>query len=320
MRSTFVALALAAGAVLATPGAPAQVAPDTARPASIPAETDPERAVSAALAGQRPLQRQGARHAGTAPRDWTVALHTTRGQCYELVAVAAGSHRVTAEVRARRARLGEPLSLATSSGVARTRFCATLPGRAYAVAVHADGATRWALALRPAPVEPPAPPPPDPGAGQRDRLAAALASNNARTPEGVTITGEQTADAGGAIPVGGTENDYVGTQLRAFVRSRPGARPLIAAIRANLATNQTREVPLSLQGGQCVELVVAGVPSVTDVNLELFDPAGNRVADEHQHAALENLHYCAAYTGSYRLTVRMFAGSGLTGIQAFEVR
>lgn len=279
---------------------------------------DPVQAVTAALEGEQALQRAAARHRGGV-RDWTVSLRTVRGQCYEVIARATGASQVTAEVRARRARVGDAFPLATGSGVARTRFCADLPGRAYSVRVHTEGATWWALALRVAP--PLAPTSGDPGAAQRERLAAALAGNTVGGPEGATIVGESsTSSAGSDIPVGGSENDYVGNQIRALMRDRVGVRALIPAIRVNLATNQSREIPLSLTAGRCVELVAVGVPSVLDLDMALSDPAGHRVAEDRGHRPMESIRYCPSYSGTYRLTVRMFSGFGLTGIQAFEVR
>jgi len=121
------------------------------------------------------------------------------------------------------------------------------------------------------------------------------------------------------FPIGGTESDYVGQQIRTTVQQSRTPRAIVAAQRVELATNQAHTVDLPLVASHCILAVAAAVPSATDVNLELSDPAGNRVGEDTGHRATETLSYCPPYSGTYRLSVRMFAGHGLTGIQAFEV-
>jgi hypothetical protein len=175
----------------------------------------------------------------------------------------------------------------------------------YSVLVHADGATQWALALRVAP------------AGEPE-ASSAPAANTASASPAPASSAPPAAVAVVNLPIGGVEADFVGQQIRTAVANR-SPRAIVAAERVTLATNEAHTVELPLTAAHCIVAVAAGVPSATDVNLEIADPAGNRVAEDTGHRGTESVQYCPPYSGRYRLTVRMFAGRGLTGIQAFEV-
>ncbi len=263
--------------------------------------TDPGRAVDEALGRDRPEVRRAARHAG-GPHDWRVPLRTRRGTCYEIVAQASGTSRVNVTLLARRARMADPVSIATTA-VARTRFCASLPGAVYVALVHSEGPANWVVAMRVAPAEASTAPSSAPPAASSAPPASAA----------------PTAAAATAWPIGGVESDFVGQQIRAAVQGRT-PRAIVPAQRIELGTNQAQSVDLPLVASHCILAVAAAVPSASDVNLLIDDPAGNRVAEDTGHRGVESLSYCPSYSGTYRLTVRMFGGHGLTGIQAFEVR
>jgi hypothetical protein len=270
--------------------------------ASAQATVDAVRAVDSALGREHAVMRRAERHRGAA-RDWTVPLRTRRGTCYEVIARAVGESRVSMAMQARRARIADEVSIGSGTEVARTRFCASLPGAVYSVLVYADGPTQWALALRVAP------------AGEPVASSAPPAS---AAPSPAPASSAPPAAVAVNLPIGGVENDFVGQQIRTTVQSR-SPRAIVAAERVTLATNEARTVDLPLTASHCILAVAAGVPSATDLNLEITDPAGNRVAEDTGHRGVESVQYCPPYSGRYRLTVRMFAGRGLTGIQAFEV-
>jgi hypothetical protein len=133
------------------------------------------------------------------------------------------------------------------------------------------------------------------------------------------------ADAGrraaptGGVPVGGPEQDYVGARLRAWAAQHPGAVGFSNAVRVTLQTNQAHEATYSLGSGQCIVVVAAGVPSVADFHLELYDPVGNRVAQDSTHTSLESVQHCAVYAGPVRFRARVFSGGGLVALQALTV-
>ncbi|MBI5516471.1 MAG: hypothetical protein HY909_21990 [Deltaproteobacteria bacterium] len=247
-----------------------------------------------------------------APRDFDLPLRTARGECFEVAGYATGASRVTVQVFEGSAALGSPVPLTNSTGaLARRGFCATLGGPSYRVQVHADGPAWWALAVLVAPRPAgPAPSGADAGASVMDAAAPSDA------PDGGP---RRAGPAPGGVPVGGPERDYVGARLRAWAAEHPGSAGFTDAVRVTLNTNQTYDQTLQLGSGQCVAVVVAGVPSVADLVLELFDPVGNRVALDATHTSLESVRHCAAYAGPVRFRARMFSGAGLVGVQALTV-
>jgi hypothetical protein len=288
------------------------------RAQSPPATSDPAADVDHALGSEHAVLRRSQHYTGAA-HHWALPLSTTRGECYEVIGLARGSSRVGLEIHARNARVGDVVPLASSrNDVVRTRFCASLPGHVYSLALDSEGPTHWAVAVH---AVPPDEPSPEPGAASRERLALALASSSGSSPQ----PSGNTADAGAgdaatsaSYPIGGTEADYVGSQIRSVLSGRT-AVGIIPAVRVNLATAQSSDVDLPLTGGHCIQLIAAGVPSVSDLVVEIVDPAGNRVAQDNTHRPTESVSYCPSYSGTYRASVRMLSGFGLTGIQAFEV-
>ncbi len=281
--------------------------------------TNPATEVRTAVGTARPIAAQTQHYTAAAARDWTLRLRTRMGQCYEVLGLAVGTSRVTADVNARNTRAADTVLISTSNErVARGAFCVTLPGNVYSVRVHADGATNWSLSVVPSsgPLNVGLP-----GTG------TTAPAPDAGTATSLTVGGGRIADAGApalppapVYPVGGTENDYVALQLRAFVSAHPGARAVNAVDRGVLQTNQSRELTLSLNGAQCVDVVAAGMPSVSDVDIEITDPGGNRVAQDAGHRGVESVRFCPSYTGRYRVAVRIFQGLGLTAVQAFSSR
>lgn len=285
------ALASASSGVLAQP-----------RPAP-----DPGRLVDAALGHDHAELRRAERHAG-GPHDWRIPLRTRRGACYEILAQASGTSRVSVTVLARRARMADPVSMATTTP-ARARFCATLPGTVYAALVHTEGPTSWVVAQHVAP----------------ERMNPNASSAPSTAPDSHASSGTPSGSPSPSSSpeptwaIGGVEVDFVGRQLRAAVEGRT-ARAIVPAERVELGTNQAHAVDLRVVASHCILVVAAAVPSASDLDLELQDPAGNRVAEDAGHRGIETLSYCPPYSGTYRLQVRMFSGHGLTGIQAFEMR
>lgn len=273
--------------------------------------------VDGALQGAHPIFRRSTQYAAGEAHTWTFALPTERGHCYDVLGAATGGAHVHVEVYVRAAS-ATPATLLSSASVSSTRFCASLPGHAYTLHVQTDGATSWSVAAREAAAAE------DPGAASRERLAAALVANGVAHPSAAPSASSSPpssppATMAAPIAVGGTENDYVTTQIRQLVHAQgPRWSPLMAAWRWTLDASQSQEAPVALTGGHCVTAVAAGMPSVTDVNLEFADPAGNRVAQDEGHRGVESLHYCPGYSGTYRLTVRLFAGRGPVGVQVFE--
>lgn len=223
------------------------------------------------------------------------------GRCYALVGAATGAAQVRVRVIARTADVVPPTPIANSRGEAvRRDFCARYPTDWFELLVAAEGAAQWHVALLELPGDASAPPEPSP------RALDAGGAEDVSREDALSFRPE---------PVGGTERDYVGAQLRAYARARPRLVGFAPAVRRSLATNEAWAARFALPAGRCVELVAAGVPSVGDFALELEDPGGARVAQDGTHRATEALRHCPRYAGSYTARVRMFAGAGAVAIQ-----
>jgi hypothetical protein len=120
-----------------------------------------------------------------------------------------------------------------------------------------------------------------------------------------------------SFPVGGTETDYVGNQIRSTMQGR-AARAMVPASRWTLHENESQIMDVALVASHCIVAVVAGVPSMSDYDVQLADPAGNRVAQDTSHHGTETVSFCPSYSGTYHLTVRAVAGFGATAAQVFE--
>lgn len=267
--------------------------------------TNPALVVRAALHGAVPRISRTVRQRVAPSSDVVIPLRPTRGECLEVMGYASGAARVSAEVVLRDVPVASEVVFTNSTGqVGRGRFCASLGGVAYELRVHAEGPAWWSLVVL---TVPPA-------------TADASVAVDATAPATPVVNAPNTPAQPPAaqFPVGGAETDYVAGQIRSIARSHSLGAPLNAATRWTLDTNAFREVSAMVPSGQCVELAASGVPSVGDLVLELYDPTGNRMAQDATHQATESARYCPAYAGIYRARVRVFSGAGLVAAQLFS--
>lgn len=251
----------------------------------------PESLVAPLRAGRTPVL-VNARHTR---HPATEALHPRleRGRCYELVGAAQGAAQVRAQVRVREALEGASLALANSQGTAvRQRFCVSEAPELYRVDVEAWSAAWWHLEVLPL--------------DERVTAARPVVDAGADDPAAATTA---------RFPVGGTGADYLGAQIRQVAARRPGTQGFTAVSRHRLATNGTIEQTLALPAGRCVEVTAAGVPSVSDLVVELEDPTRHRVAQDSTHRGTEGARFCTRYSGLYRYRVRVFSGAGDVAVQ-----
>lgn len=223
------------------------------------------------------------------------ALHPRleRNRCYELVGAAQGASQVRAQVRVREAMEGPGLALANSAGMpVRQRFCVTEAPELYRVDVEAWSAAWWHLEVH--------------ALDERVSAVRAVVDAGADDPGATTSA---------RFPVGGAGADYIGAQLRQVAARRPGTLGFTAMSRHTLATNGTIEQTVALPSNRCVEVAAAGVPSVSDLVVELEDPTRHRVAQDATHRGTESARFCTRYSGLYRYRVRVFSGAGDVGVQ-----
>jgi hypothetical protein len=242
-----------------------------------------------------PVFSHSQRVRGTRPWEESFRLPVARSTCYEILGYAMGALPVFAQVMVNGAHLGDSLPLANSaSRVARQRFCVTQPSELYSLTLRAEGEAWMYVAI----------------------VSAGAVDANALSRPVVTATPVRVeASRPEVFPLGG-DDDFVGRQIQAFARQRPGMTGLTRAVRQTLPTNGVFEAMVTLPSGRCVDVVAAGVPSVADLVVELEDPSGRRVALDATRRNVESVRHCAAYAGAFRMRVRVFSGHGLVGVQA----
>jgi hypothetical protein len=289
------------------------------------AARDPLGAVREALNGQSVLVRRDASHTAGS-RTWQVPVSTPASaapvqRCFIVYATASGTQNVTLRASAGRQELlaATVINAAAANGVAMPRVCVNADRNTrLQLTVRATAATRWALAVTDAPVETMTfDPHLDVATNQaRDRLAAALAN-------GGSGPGTQaSADAGvtqARIALGGTETDYIATQIRDEYRATPSVFATIPVSRTTLNTAEEHSVRTRLTAGRCYEAIAVGTPSVTDINVVWIDSTNARVAQDTGHRNKERVRYCAQISASFTVTARVFAGFGPVGLQLLDV-
>lgn len=270
-------------------------AQDAGARADAPAGPTAQEMVDAARGDARVIGRASGRERRPVQRVVSVAL--PEGECFTLLGAATGAAQVRARVSGRAVALGDAVPLANSRGeAARATLCSDVPGP-YHVDVDVEGESEWALAFVAADR-------PERDAGAR----VARVGDDRLNP-----------DAGSAFTIG-EGHDFIASEVRRFAQTRPGRVAITALEREALATNAVHTQSLTLASGRCVDVVAAGVPSVADLAMELLDPTGHRVAQDSTHRGVESLRYCPSYGGRYTVRVRVFAGSGLVGVQALAER
>ncbi|MCC7537124.1 MAG: hypothetical protein IT379_12960 [Deltaproteobacteria bacterium] len=100
-----------------------------------------------------------------------------------------------------------------------------------------------------------------------------------------------------------------------------GMVPATPLARGTLATSATQDFTFTFTAGKCYKIIGVGGPTVTDLDLKLYDTAGamlqQDIATDNYPVLGLSQPFCAATAGSYRIEVRMYAGSGEFGLQAF---
>lgn len=309
----------------------AQTAPASQSAAEFAAR-DPHAAVLAAAGSARPQWVRNGAFAGGRGRQsqWTLLTlqrfsrrpppeRNAADQCYVLHAVASTVTPVPLTIRADRAVVAQSASISAASagGVRSTRFCVNASAMRIEVTARSEQPTAWAAALiEDRTPNAPAEEPTNAGQSARERLAQLLASDRANV---ATSGGTRDAGAAATIEIGGTELDYVGRELRQAYASVRGARAHGEASRALMQTAQEREVRAALEAGRCYEAAAVAVPSVSDIEVSWIDPSGVRVAQDQGHRPSERVRLCPRFSGTYRATLRVFAGSGATVLQVIEI-
>ncbi len=122
------------------------------------------------------------------------------------------------------------------------------------------------------------------------------------------------------FPIGGAGTDFVATRIRARHQAvGERGRPVNDLVSGELTTSLARDLEVDAQAGHCYVALGAGVPSVRELDLKVFDGLGNEIARDGERDAFPRVRFCPTLAGRFRVNVRMFQGYGPYGVQVFEV-
>ena len=100
--------------------------------------------------------------------------------------------------------------------------------------------------------------------------------------------------------------------------------PATPAFHGSLATSASQDFAAVLQPGRCFRIVAVGGTGVEDLDLFLFDENGVQVQQDTATDAYPVLGLahpvCPAQAGTYRVQVKMFAGSGDFVVRVLQSR
>lgn len=139
---------------------------------------------------------------------------------------------------------------------------------------------------------------------------------SATTPNSPTGTRTPVARAA----VGGAGTDFIATRIRS--RHHDAGERGVAVedvVRGELTTSLSRDFEVTAEAGRCYIVLAAGVPSVRELDLKVFDSLGNELARDGERDAFPRARFCPTIAGRFRVNVRMFQGYGPYGVQVFEV-
>ncbi len=85
-----------------------------------------------------------------------------------------------------------------------------------------------------------------------------------------------------------------------------------------LAAGQVREFPATLQAGTCYAFASFGGPGAADTDVSLLDGSGSELARDVASSADGLVRYCPTVTGSYKLQVKMYSGTGPLFTAAYQ--
>lgn len=123
-----------------------------------------------------------------------------------------------------------------------------------------------------------------------------------------------------AFPIGGAGTDFVATRIRARHQAAgENGRALNALVTGELTTSLSRSFEVDAEAGHCYVVLGAGVPSVRELDLKVFDALGNELARDGERDAFPRARFCPTLGGRFRVEARMFQGYGPYGVQVFQV-
>jgi hypothetical protein len=97
----------------------------------------------------------------------------------------------------------------------------------------------------------------------------------------------------------------------------PGAAPVSQVFRGAGETHARVDYSVNLEPGRCYTFIAVGSPSVTDLDLYVFDPNRRRVTSDRERNNFPHVTHCAGMPAPYTVRVQMYRGSGPYVMQVF---
>jgi hypothetical protein len=122
-----------------------------------------------------------------------------------------------------------------------------------------------------------------------------------------------------AFPAG----DVIAANMQRYSQQfAQGMVPATALFRGTLAKGATQDFQAILTAGKCYTIIGVGGPTVTDLDLKLFDQNQVQIkqdvaTDNFPVLGLSSDRICPQDNGNYRVQVEMYDGSGEFGVQVF---
>jgi hypothetical protein len=82
-------------------------------------------------------------------------------------------------------------------------------------------------------------------------------------------------------------------------------------------TGDEADFQVDLQSGRCYTVIGVAEPSITDLDMFLFDPQGSQVAQDQATDNFPIVQACPQTSGSYRVQLKVYAGQGAYAFQVF---
>jgi hypothetical protein len=127
-----------------------------------------------------------------------------------------------------------------------------------------------------------------------------------------------TPPAAGAFPPPDPSGDPLERRM-AELYARFGERraPVSALMRGSLGRSRTQDFALTLQAGHCYTAIAASDPSLTDLDMYVFDPAGAELGQDRATDNFPVVRSCPNATGRHRIRVEAYSGSGNFALQVY---
>jgi hypothetical protein len=169
---------------------------------------------------------------------------------------------------------------------------------------------------------------------------SATATPSASAPAPVASAKPKRAARDAAAPDGGRAAPVGGNWLKCYANFQPRNDPKLEVMRLGLLCGPSNgmkkaydaegqavsgmEHRFEAGAGECFRVFAVGAPSIEDLDVEVFDPSGKRLAwdtsDDRWPIVDPDGPFCTLAAGQYRAVVRAARGSGRYAVEIWRLR